>query len=86
MSSYYLYILECRDRTLYTGITTDLKRRLTEHNSSDLGAKYTRGRRPVKLVYSQEFESRSEASKEEARLKKLSRPEKLTIILHERSN
>jgi len=86
MSSYYLYILECRDRTLYTGITTDLKRRLTEHNSSDLGAKYTRGRRPVKLVYSQEFESRSEASKEEARLKKLSRPEKLTILLHERSN
>ncbi|MEI7620194.1 MAG: GIY-YIG nuclease family protein [Candidatus Falkowbacteria bacterium] len=77
---YYLYILECSDSTFYTGITTDLKRRVEEHNSSDLGAKYTRGRRPVKLIYSQEFESRSTASKEETRIKKLSRIKKLEAI------
>ena len=49
---YYLYILKCSDGTLYTGITVDLKRRVGEHNTSKLGAKYTRSRRPVKLVYS----------------------------------
>lgn len=77
---YYLYILKCSDDTLYTGITTDLIRRVDEHNSSTLGAKYTRGRRPVQLVSSQSFCNRSEASKEEARVKKLSRVEKLTLI------
>jgi putative endonuclease len=80
MPKYHLYILKCADKTLYTGITTDLDRRLKEHNSSDLGAKYTSGRRPVKLVYSKEFNSRSEALKEEAKIKKLSRAEKLKII------
>ena len=77
---YYLYILKCADKTLYTGITTDLKRRLKEHNDSQLGAKYTRARRPVKLVYSKKFRNRSSASKAEARLKALSRKEKLKII------
>jgi putative endonuclease len=77
---YYLYILKCADETLYIGITTDLERRIEEHNSSSIGAKYTRGRRPVKLVYSQEFENRSEATREESRLKKLSRKEKITLI------
>ncbi|PIV86597.1 MAG: endonuclease, partial [Candidatus Moranbacteria bacterium CG17_big_fil_post_rev_8_21_14_2_50_41_107] len=52
---YYLYILKCADGTLYTGITTNLERRKEEHNSSSLGAKYTRGRRPVKLVFSETF-------------------------------
>lgn len=80
MSKYCLYILECSDKTLYTGITTDLSRRLAEHNSSDLGAKYTRGRRPVKLAYRQELDNRSLASKAEARIKKLSRLEKLAMI------
>jgi len=77
---YYLYILKCADGTLYTGITTNLKRRKEEHNSSSLGAKYTRGRRPVKLVFSETFRDRSLASKEESRMKKLSRAEKMILI------
>jgi len=77
---YYLYILKCADGTLYAGITVDLKRRVGEHNSSALGAKYTRPRRPVKLVYSKKFRNRSIASREEARIKSLSRKEKLEMI------
>lgn len=77
---YHLYILKCKDKTLYTGITVDVKRRVKEHNSSELGAKYTLGRRPVKLAYSKKFRTRSTASREEARIKKLSRKEKLKII------
>ena len=77
---YHLYILLCSDSTLYTGITTDLKRRVSEHNSSKLGAKYTSIRRPVLLVYSKKFKNRSLASKEEARIKKLTRGEKLELI------
>lgn len=77
---YYLYILKCADKTLYTGITVDLKRRMREHNSSRLGAKYTRSRRPVKLVYSKKFRNRSTASMEEARIKALSRKEKSAMI------
>jgi len=77
---YYLYILKCADGTLYTGITTDLKRRVSEHNNTKLGAKYTASRRPVKMVYSKKFKDRSLASKEEARIKKLSRIDKLKLI------
>jgi putative endonuclease len=80
MSSYFLYILKCSDDTLYTGITTDVARRVEEHNSSALGAKYTRGRGPVKLIYSQEFATRALATKEEYRIKKLSRTEKQALI------
>jgi len=77
---YHLYILQCADKTLYTGVTVDLKRRVGEHNSSRLGAKYTRTRRPVKLVYSKKFRNRSSAQKAESRIKKLSRQEKLALI------
>lgn len=77
---YYLYILKCVDGSLYTGITRDLKRRAGEHNSLNLGAKYTRSRRPVKLVYSHKFRNRSFASKAEAHTKSLSRTEKLEMI------
>lgn len=77
---YYLYILKCADKTLYTGITTDLKRRVTEHNEKKLGAKYTSSRQPVKLVYSRKFKNRSLASIAEARIKKLKKPEKLELI------
>lgn len=77
---YSLYIVECKDGTLYTGITIDLKRRVSEHNSSERGAKYTRARRPVKLVYSKKFSDRSSALKAESHIKKLSRKDKLTII------
>ena len=81
---YYLYILKCADGTLYVGITTDVKRRVIEHNSSKLGAKYTRGRRPVTLVFSRAFADRSEASREEVRVKKLSRAQKLGLIREKR--
>ncbi len=77
---YYLYILECADKSLYTGITTELLRRVEEHNTSAKGAKYTLARRPVKLVFSQEYENRSIASKKEALIKKLSREQKLDLI------
>lgn len=73
-------MLCCADDTLYTGITTDVERRVREHNEDAAGAKYTRVRRPVRLVYSRKYKNRSEASKEEARIKKLSREEKLLMI------
>ena len=75
-----VYILRCADKTLYTGITVDLARRLQEHNSSKLGAKYTRARRPVKIVYAKKFRSRSAAAKAEGKIKKLSREDKKKII------
>ena len=78
---YYTYILRCADDTLYTGITTDIERRVDEHNGNgDNGARYTRVRRPVQLVYVAEFADRSLASKEEVRIKKLSRTEKQQLI------
>ena len=81
---YHLYILRCADGSLYTGITTDLSRRLREHNGEgptrSSGARYTRARRPVELVYSKRCKDRSAASVEEARIKKLSRDEKLKLI------
>ncbi len=77
---YYLYILECADKTLYTGITTDVHRRIAEHNDTKLGAKYTSSRRPVKLAYTKKFKNRSTASKEEARIKKLNKTQKLELI------
>ncbi len=78
--SYYVYILKCSDETLYTGIATDIPRRINEHNNSDKGAKYTKHRRPVELVYSEESENRSSASKREYEIKKLSRKNKLELI------
>jgi putative endonuclease len=77
---YYLYILQCADRTLYAGITTDLERRLLEHNGEKAGAKYTAGRRPVKLVYSRKMRSRSLASRAEAQIKKMTRSQKVELI------
>ena len=79
--SYFVYILECSDKTLYTGIATDLKRRVDEHNNSDKGAKYTKIRRPVQLVYSEESENRSSASKREYEIKKMTREKKLELIM-----
>ncbi len=78
--SYFVYILECSDKTLYTGIATDVARRLDEHNNSDKGAKYTKIRRPLKLVYSEESENRSSASKREYEIKKLTRKKKLELV------
>lgn len=73
---WYVYMLRCADDTLYTGITTDLARRVREHNESPRAAKYTRVRRPVSLAYSEEHESRSQAAGREWELKQLSKPEK----------
>jgi putative endonuclease len=76
---WYVYILKCSDGTFYTGISTSLKNRIDDHNNSKLGAKYTRGRRPVKLVYSCGMENKSEALKEEIRIKKMSRQDKIKM-------
>ena len=73
-----LYILECCDGTLYTGISNDVERRLSEHQNGR-GAKYTRGRRPVKLVYFEEYVDRSDASKREMEIKRMSRATKLLL-------
>lgn len=77
---WYVYIVQCVDQSLYTGISTDLLRRVEEHNSSPHGAKYTKARRPVRLVYFEQRESRSEASKREHALKRLSPIAKRRLI------
>jgi putative endonuclease len=76
---WHVYLLECADRTLYTGITTDPLRRVAEHNGGARGAKYTRARRPVTLRYAEEHPSRSAAASREAEIKRLSRAEKLAL-------
>jgi len=78
--NWFVYILRCADNSLYIGITTDLKRRLMEHNSLKIGAKYTRGRRPVTVVYSEQSGSKSLASIRECALKKLSKIEKEKLV------
>jgi putative endonuclease len=78
--SYFVYVLKCEDGTLYTGITTDVARRVDEHNNSEKGAKYTKVRRPVELAYQEGSKDRSSASKREYEIKKLSRDKKLELI------
>ena len=78
---YYTYIAQCNDDTLYTGITTDVARREKEHNGIlPGGARYTRTRRPVSIVYVKEFDDRARASQEEHRIKKLTRVQKNILI------
>jgi len=79
-SQWWVYIVRCSDGSLYTGITVDKDRRVNEHNTSNKGAKYTRPRRPVQLVYSEKQENRSLASKRESTIKKLTRNDKLSLI------
>ena len=79
-SNWFVYILACNDNSLYTGITTDLERRVDEHNEGSKGAKYTRARRPVKLVYSESATDRSAATKREMQLKSLSPQKKQALI------
>ena len=76
---YYVYLLRCGDGTLYTGYTNDLKCRLAAHNAGR-GAKYTRGRRPVELVYWESFSNKSSALRREYAIKQLPRRQKLTLI------
>ena len=75
----YVYILKCEDGTLYTGWTNNLEKRVQAHNAGK-GAKYTRARLPVELVYFEEFEEKVDAQRREYRIKKLSRKEKLKLI------
>lgn len=76
---YYVYLLRCADGTLYAGFTNDLARRLAAHNAGR-GAKYTRGRRPVELVYWESFSNKSSALRREYAIKQLPRRQKLTLI------
>lgn len=79
--SWVLYVVECADGTLYTGISTDIDRRVWEHNHSDKkGARYTRTRRPVKLLVTWPYPDRSSATKAENKFKRLSRKSKLGRI------
>lgn len=78
---HYVYILLCSDDTLYTGYTNNLEKRIQQHNESKEGAKYTRSRRPCKLVYHEEFDDKSEALKREYFIKhKMMKSEKLALI------
>lgn len=79
MSDHYVYILRCADGTLYTGYTTDPERRLGEHNAGE-GAKYTRGRTPVDLVYLESYDTRSAAMSREYEIKQLRRSEKKQLV------
>ena len=81
MSQWLVYVLRCSDNTLYTGVTTDIERRVIEHNEDNkVAAKYTRIRRPVKLVYTESCANRSEALKREHGIKKLSRQQKELLV------
>ena len=75
---YYVYILECKDKTLYTGITTDVTRRLNEHKTGK-GGHYTRAKKVKKILYTEQYKTRSQASKREAEIKKLHRKKKLAL-------
>ena len=78
--SWWVYLLECADGSLYTGITTDLRRRLAEHNGERPGgARYTRSRQPVTLLWSEEHPDRASASRREASIKNLTRAQKLAL-------
>lgn len=79
MPRWHVYLVRCRDGSLYAGITTDLARRLIEHNSGS-GAKYTRSRRPVELVWAEVKRNGSFARKREAEIKKMSRAEKVSLL------
>ncbi len=84
-SEWFVYILCCSDNSLYTGITTDLKRRLIEHNETNKGARYTRARRPVTMVYSEPANDRSAASKRESQLKSLPIQKKRELVNTQKS-
>ena len=77
---YFVYFLRCADDTFYTGVTTNLSRRIDEHNEGKAGAKYTKARRPVVLVYSESAKDRSQAQKREHALRSLSRADKQALV------
>lgn len=77
---HYIYIVECGDKTLYTGYTNDLEKRIVAHNTSETGARYTRSRRPVILRYFETFKTKSRAMKREFEIKQIKRKDKLNLI------
>ena len=79
MPQWHVYIVECSDNSYYTGIALDLEKRIKRHNDGQ-GAKYTRSHRPVKLIYTEEFDTRLKASRREIEIKKLSRLAKDTLV------
>ncbi|MDF0727849.1 GIY-YIG nuclease family protein [Cytobacillus sp. S13-E01] len=81
-NSHYFYVLECRDGTFYAGYTNNIKQRITKHNQGK-GAKYTRGRGPVELLFAKEFITKSEALKAEIRFKKFNRKQKENFLIRE---
>jgi len=83
-NSWFIYMVRCVDNSLYTGIAKDVERRIHEHNSNDtLGAKYTKGRRPVELVYQEACESRSAATRREYEIRQLGRKGKEELLNRE---
>ena len=83
--SYFVYILECADTSLYAGCTNDLEKRLKEHNRSKQGAHYTKIRRPVALRYAEAFRTLGAARKREAQIKRMKREEKLRLIQYDKN-
>ena len=80
MAWWYVYMVQCNDSSLYSGVTTDVERRVMEHNTDTKGAKYTKARRPVRLVYQRRCRNRSSATKQEAALKQLTRAQKIALL------
>lgn len=80
IKTYFVYLLQCADGTFYTGVTTDVDRRVKEHNNSPKGAAYTKARRPVTLAYVEEWEGRSQAQIREAEIKNLTRAQKQELM------
>ena len=78
--NHFVYILKCKDKTLYTGYTNDLDKRVLAHNTLKTGARYTKSRRPVSLVYFEKFRTKSRAMKRECEIKKMTRLQKISII------
>ncbi|SEK93826.1 putative endonuclease [Haloferax larsenii] len=78
-SVHFVYVLRCSDDSLYTGYTTDVERRVAEHDAGE-GAKYTRGRTPVELVHVESYDSKSKAMSREYEIKQLSRRQKLDLV------
>jgi putative endonuclease len=78
--AYFVYILRCKDKSLYAGYTTDIKKRLAAHNNSKHGARYTKTRRPVVLVYSEKYRILGKALKREHEIKSWTRVQKLALI------
>jgi len=78
--TWWIYLLRCSDNSLYAGVTTDIDRRIDEHNNSKLGAKYTRAKRPVHLAYLEESDSRSNACKREYQIRHLTKLKKEQLV------